>query len=212
MRSALAVKDYDVLVNFFLENPLQILAELNTRNLIKNKKKPTAKDFLQAAIKTKELGTEIKKCIQKVLDVHDSIEKQQNAIPSLTRKNIKKIESELRKTKNLNETKKALKKLEKDPNIGTDDSLKSALGLTRDISKAGSHQPDRKNPFFKELNTIVIGGIIGAIYGSAGGVAASETKGTKKYSKVGAQAGGVGGACIGSVQAIGEILWNWIYS
>lgn len=212
MRAALAVKDYSATVKFFLENPLQILAKLDTKKLIKNKKKPTARDLLQAALKTEELGSETEKCLQKVLDVYSAVEKQQGRIPSTTKKSIQKIESQLRKTRNLDETRKVLKKLENDPNIRSDESLKSGLGLTRDLSKGGAHHPDRKSPFFRVLNTIVIGGIIGAVYGSAGGVEASETTGTKQYSKVGAQAGGVGGACIGSVQAIGEILWDWVYS
>lgn len=211
VRAALAVKDYSAIISFFLENPLRILAELDTKKLIKNRKKPTAKDFLQAALKN-EIGTETKKRIQKVLDVYSSVEEQQKSISSSTRKNIKKMENQLRKTRNLDETRKVLKKLEKDQNIRSDESLKSGLGLLRDITKGGSHQPDRKNPFFKVLNNIAVGGIVGAVYGYAGGTVASEAKGTKQYSNVGAQAGGIGGACIGSVQAIGEILWDWIYS
>lgn len=212
MRAALAVKDYSRIIKFLLDNPIQVLGKLGTKKFVSSNKKPTAKDYLQAALNTDEIDENTKKSIRKVLDVYPYVEKQVKQISEPSDKNIKNIESQLRKAKNFGQTKQVVKKCSSDPKFQDDSDLKSGLGLAWHIIDDGSHHPERKNVFFKILKSIAAGGVAGAVYGTTGGTTASERRGTKGYSKVGAQAGGVGGATIGSVEAIGEGLWQWIYS
>lgn len=210
MKAALAVKDYSKVVEFFLENPIQILKQVDTKKFIKNKKVPTAKDYLQAASKLKELDKGTQSSIKKILDSYVPIEKQGKKIPSETANKIKKIEGQLRKARDFGETRKIVSNIDKDPKY-QDESLNPGISMAHQIIKGGGHQPGRENIFFKESHRIAGGGIAGAMHGAAGGSIASSAKGTKQYSKVGAQAGSVGGAAIGSIQAIGEILWDWLY-